>query len=182
MSLQQTAQELMRVASEDLLLSLDRTTTRQKTVDLARLLALPDEYAASLIEFAGEKMTGSVLFLSDFQFFAARLPVRRQAVSPTPKSARDWLRVRDACMELTNQLLARVTNQLHRLGVVVEPLLPVALSGPAIAVVVRSRTETPYVYATDSQHVFVWFEVHAKEGTLGRPEPPRIVEGDFVQF
>jgi hypothetical protein len=146
------------------------------------LLALPHEYAAGLIEFAGEKMTGSVLFLSDFQFFAARLPVCKQTTSPTQESARDWLRVRDACMELTNQLLARVTNQLYRLGVAVEPLLPVALSGPAIAVVVGARTESPYVYATDNHQVFVWFEVHAGEGPSSQPQSPLIVEGDFVQF
>jgi hypothetical protein len=182
MNLQQTAHGLVLGASEDLLRSIGRTATRQEAADVSQLLARPHEYAAGSIDFTGDALSGSVLFLSDFQFFAGRLPSHKHATSLTRQSARDWLRVRDLCMELTNQLLGRITNQLYRVGVVVEPRLPVALSGPAIRVVVSARKEAPHVYSADGHPVFVWFEVTAKEGASSQLEPVLIAEGDFVQF
>jgi hypothetical protein len=182
MNPQQAAYGAMRGASEALLRSLGGAAKLQEVTDVSRLLARPHEYAAGSMEFGGETITGSVLFLSDFQFFASRLPSRKRATSLDRPSARDWFRVRDLCMELTNQLLGRITNQLYRVGIIVEHSLPVAISGPAIRVVVSARKEAPSVYAADGREVFVWFEVTAKEGVVGPPGPMLLREGDFIKF
>lgn len=181
MNLQKSAYDLIPSACEHFLASIGCSAKRHPRSDLAPLLARPQDYAAGVIHFTGETMTGSVVFLSDIRFFAATLPsaARTQA---TPGSAADRLRVRDLAMELSNQLLGRIKNQLYRVGVVVEPLLPRAATGPAIRVVVRERKEAPHVYLAGDHEVFVWFEATTK-GAAGTETVARLIEeGDFVEF
>jgi hypothetical protein len=156
------------------------------TGDLAALSARPDEYAAGIVEFGGEAMTGSLVLLSGFDFFAAslapgRLPQNVKRGSLRPQSAADWIRVRDWSMEMTNQLLGRIKNQLRKLGVVLEAQLPRAVSGHALLVTVRARTSKPLVYLTATQEVFVWFDATAKESVAGASAQV-VSEGDVVEF
>jgi hypothetical protein len=156
------------------------------TGDLAALSARPDEHAAGIVEFGGEAMSGSLVLLSSFEFFAsllapARLPDTPRRGSLRPQSAADWIRVRDWSMEMSNQLLGRIKNQLRKQGVVLEPQLPRAVSGHALLVTVRARTSKPHVYLTAAHEVFVWFDVAAKESAAGAGEQV-VPEGDVVEF
>jgi hypothetical protein len=181
MNLQESARALVPIACEELLVSIGCSPKKQARPDLAALDGRPRDYAAGVIEFAGEAMTGSLVFLSHFQFFAGCLPVAGRK-RPTPHLAADRLRVRDLAMELSNQLLGRIKNQLYRRGVVVEPTLPHAVSGDAIRMVVRERKQSPYVYLVANQQVFVWFEAIEKAGQPTLVETTLVAEGDFVEL
>jgi hypothetical protein len=181
MNLQQSAQVLLPIACEDLLVAIGYSPKRQAPANIGPLLTRPDDYAAGIIDFAGEGIAGSVMFLSHFQFFAKTLPAAGRT-RPTPGLAADRLRVRDLAMELSNQLLGRIKNQLYRRGVVLEPTLPHAVSGDAIRIVVRERRQAPYVYLAASYQVFVWFEATSKHAMPIVPSSDVAGEGDFVEF
>jgi hypothetical protein len=181
MNLHQSARVLVPLACEELLLSIGHSPKKHASVDVAPLLARPENYAAGIIEFTGDGITGSVMFLSDFNFFAASLPVagRQRA---TPQLAADRIRIRDLAMELSNQLLGRIKNQLYRRGVVLEPTLPHAVSDDAIRVVVRERKHAPHVYLAGEHKVFIWFEATAKTAVSLLPETDVVAEGGYVEF
>jgi hypothetical protein len=180
-ALQKSAYQVIPSACEHFLVSIGCPPTKQVRLDLTPLLARPQAYAAGIIQFTGEAMTGSVVFLSDLHFFARSLPLAGRG-GPTPVSAADRLRVRDLAMELSNQLLGRIKNQLYRKGIVVEPMLPSAVSGHAIRVVVRERKQAPLVYLAGGHQVFVWFEAIPKGAVAAQPATKFIGEGDFVEF
>jgi len=181
MNLQQSAQVLVPIACEGLLVSIGYTPKKHAPIDLGPLLARPEDYAAGIIDFSGHELSGSVMLLSHFQFFAATLPEAGRS-RPTRQLAADRLRVRDLAMELSNQLLGRIKNQLYRRGVVLEPTLPHAVSGDAIRVVVRERKQTPYVYVAAGHQVFVWFEANSKTAMSIIPASDLVAEGDYVEF
>lgn len=181
MNLQQSANVLIPIACEGLLVSIGYSPKKQVPADLGPLLAKPEDYAAGIIDFVGQELTGSVMLLSHFQFFAAALPEAGRS-RPTRQLAADRLRVRDLAMELSNQLLGRITNQLYRRGVVLEPTLPHAVSGDAIRVVVRERKQLPYVYVAAGHQVFVWFEATSKQAMSIMPGGDVVAEGDYVEF
>jgi hypothetical protein len=85
-------------------------------------------------------------------------------------------------MELSNQLLGRIKNQLYRRGLVLEPMLPHAVSGHAIRIVVRERKQAPYVYMAAGHQVFVWFESTSKDVLSSMPASDLVAEGDYVEF
>jgi hypothetical protein len=181
MNLQQSAHVLVPLACEELLLSIGHSPKKHASADLAPLFARPENYAAGIIEFTGDGISGSVMFLSDFNFFAATLPIagRKRA---TPKLAADRLRIRDMAMELSNQLLGRIKNQLYRRGVVLEPTLPHAVSDDAIRVVVRERKQAPHVYLAGEHKVFVWFDATTVNAVSILPEADVVGEGGYVEF
>jgi hypothetical protein len=181
MNLQQSAYVLVPIACEGLLVSIGHTPKKHAIVDVAPLLARPEDYAAGIIQFSGQGLAGSVMFLSHFQFFASTLPAAGRA-RPTRELAADRLRVRDLAMELSNQLLGRIKNQLYRRGVVLEPTLPHAVSGDAIRVVVRERKQPPYVYEAAGHQVFVWFEATSNDAIAIAPASDLVSEGDYVEF
>jgi hypothetical protein len=181
MNVEESAQIVVPIACEGLLVSIGYSPKREARVDLAPLIARPENYAAGIVDFAGAELTGSITFLSDFQFFAAALPAAGRS-RPTPGSTSDRLRVRDLAMELSNQLLGRIKNQLYRRGVVLEPTLPHAVSDDAIRVVVRGCKKAPHVYLAASHRVFIWFETTAKNTPTMRPETGLVAEGDFFEF
>ena len=181
MNLQQSAQVLVPIACEGLLVSIGYAPKRHAPIDLAPLIARPDDYAAGIIDFSGHELSGSVMFLSTFQFFAASLP-RAGRARPNCELAADRLRVRDLAMELSNQLLGRIKNQLYRRGLVLEPMLPHAVSGHAIRIVVRERKQAPYVYMAAGHQVFVWFESTSKDVLSSMPASDLVAEGDYVEF
>ncbi len=181
MNLQQSAHVLVPIACEGLLVSIGYKPKKQLPVDLTQLLARPGDYAAGIIDFSGHELSGSVMFLSHFQFFASTLPEAGRT-RPTRELAADRLRVRDLAMELSNQLLGRIKNQLYRRGVVLEPTLPHAVSGDAIRIVVRERKQPPYVYAAAGHQVFVWFEATSKNAMSIMPASDLVGEGDYVEF
>ncbi len=181
MNLLQAAYGIVPSACEGLLLSIGCRPRKHTTVDIAPLIARPQDFAAGIIDFSGEAMNGSVVLLSSFEFFAATLASETKPQLRT-QSAADWIRVRDASMELSNQLLGRIKNQLCKLGVVVEPTLPRAVSGYPLRVTVRERTLAPLVYIGAGCEVFIWFEAHVKETAPPSPALELIAEGELVEF
>jgi hypothetical protein len=182
----EAAQRLVPEACEELLSSTGHRCRRLMSGDLAALSARPDEYAAGIVDFGGDVMAGSLVLLSAFEFFAAalappRLPDDTKRGSLRPQSAADWIRVRDWSMEMSNQLLGRIRNQLRKLGVVLEPQLPRAVSGHALLVTVRGRASKPHVYLTAPHEVFVWFDATAKDSVTGASIQV-VPEGGVVEF
>lgn len=181
MNLLQAAQGVVPSACESLLLSIGCRAKKHTSFDIAPLIARPQDYAAGIIDFSGDALSGSAVFLSAFEFFATLLsgatrpPLRTQ-------SAADWIRVRDASMELTNQLVGRIKNLLCNYGIIVEPSLPRAVSGYPLRVTVRERTVAPHVYIGGGREVFIWFEAVVKDASAPTPPFERIAEGDLVVF
>ncbi len=169
------------MACEELLLSMGHSPKKHAPADVTPLLARPENYAAGIIEFSGDGISGSVMFLSDFKFFAASLPAAGRK-GANPHLAADRLRIRDLAMELSNQLLGRIRNQLYRRGVVLEPTLPHAASDDAIRVVVRERKQPPHVYLAGEHKVFIWFDANAKSLVSILPEADVVTEGGYVEF
>ncbi|MDP9034972.1 MAG: hypothetical protein M3O50_09200 [Myxococcota bacterium] len=181
MNLLHSAQGVVPSACENLLLSIGHRAKKHTRFDTAPLIASPQDFAAGIIDFSGEALSGSVVLLSAFKFFAASLS--SETKSPLRvQSAADWIRVRDVSMELTNQLLGRIKNQLCKYGIVVEPSLPRAVSGYPLRVTVRERTVAPHVYIGEGCEVFVWFEAVVKDASASPPPLERIAEGDLVEF
>jgi hypothetical protein len=178
----QTAQKLVPGACEDLLVAIGHRPRRCTGRDASALIAHCEDHAAGVIHFAGEAMTGSLVLLSAYQFFAASLPRTERGTSAASGSATDWIRVRDLSMELSNQLLGRIRNGLCRYGVIVDPTLPRAVSGAALRVVVRQQTQEPHVYLGGTHEVFVWFQAVARGPAATGTRGNVIAEGDFVEF
>jgi hypothetical protein len=175
-------QRLVPSACEELLSAAGGRPKKHAVTDIAPLMANPQNYAAGIVDFDGETMTGSLTFLSAFDFFAAFGPRGARPTGLKRQSAADWVRVRDCAMEMSNQLLGRVKNQLRRLGVNVEPKLPRAVSGYALLVTLRERTERPLVYAGAGFEVFVWFEASVHGSAVPGPKVEVVAEGDLVEF
>ena len=172
-------------ACEELLAAFGGRPKKQASADLAPLRANPQNYAAGIVDFAGETMNGSLTFLAAFDFVAAFGPSGARTTGLRPKSAADWVRVRDCAMEMSNQLLGRIKNQLRKLGVKAEPKLPRAVSGYALLVTLRERTERPLVYVGTTFEVYIWFEALVQEtaaAAVGGTRVEVVAEGDFVEF
>ncbi|AKU94839.1 hypothetical protein AKJ09_01503 [Labilithrix luteola] len=120
----------------------------------------PDECSGGLVSFSGDLMSGSLLLVGSFEFLSSSRPpeVRRRPL--TSSSSADWILVRDWSMELVNQLLGRIRNRLHVHRVALETKCPTAVSGPSLGVAMRSRTSTPFEFATSTpgQVVCVWLD------------------------
>jgi len=169
-------------ACEELLSAAGGRPKKQATPDVAALMARPQDFAAGIVDFGGETMTGSLIFLSAFDFFAVFGPHGARATELKRQSAADWVRVRDCAMEMSNQLLGRIKNQLRKIGVGVEPKLPRAVSGYALTVTVRERTEKPLAYVGAGFEVFIWFDAVVKDSAAGGARVDVVAEGEFVEF
>jgi hypothetical protein len=175
-------QRFVPSACEELLAATGGRPKRHATVDVAPLVANPQNYAAGIVDFGGEAMNGSLTFLSTFDFFATLGPNGARESELKRESAADWVRVRDCAMEMSNQLLGRIKNQLRKVGVGVDPKLPRAVSGYALLVTLRERTARPLVYAGTGFDVFVWFDATVGEAASLGPRVDVVAEGDFVEF
>jgi hypothetical protein len=178
----EAVRRLVPSACEELLAASGGRPKKQAAPDIGLLTTNPNNYAAGIVDFDGETMTGSLTFLSTFDFFAAFGPQGARLTGLKRESAADWVRVRDCAMEMSNQLLGRIKNQLRRVGVGVEAKLPRAVSGYALLVTIRERTERPLVYAGTGFEVFVWFAASVHGAATPGSKVEVVAEGDIVEF
>jgi Chemotaxis phosphatase CheX len=177
MNLLLSAERLATNACADLLASIGYRATPRPRADIARILERPQDYAAGIVDFAGEAMRGRVVLLSAFDFFAAS----RKAGAISPQSAADQIRVRDWTMELTNQLVGRIKNQLCAIGTIVEAGLPKAVSDHALRVTVKER-KGPHRAFVGEHVVVLWFEAVILASPTERPRVAPASEGDIITF
>jgi hypothetical protein len=182
MNLAQATERLVSDACADLLASIGFTAGTRPQADITRVLAHPRDYAAGIIDFAGDAMKGKVVLLAPFDFFAASRARAEGAGALSSRSAADWIRVRDWTMELSNQLLGRIKNQLCTIGVVVEAGLPRAVSDHALIVTVRERKGAHRVFAAGRHEVLVWFEADMNEAGRRSTSIAPVKEGDLITF
>ncbi len=180
MSLSDELQRLVPNACEEVLSSIGFRAKGSSFGDVTGVLARPQEYAAGMTDFFGEAMTGKLVLVSTFDFFAKSGPNRCTPLNI--ESARDWIRVRDWTMELSNQLVGRVKNRLCTLGVSLDTRLPKAASGHALTVIVRERKRPPILFIAGGHDVRVWFEATVNEQAGRGPRVDPLGEGDVVCF
>ncbi len=182
MKLLESTARFVPVACVDLLTMIGVHATPRSGGDLRSVVERPDEHAAGIIDFSGEAMTGQIVFLSTFDFFASSRPGSGRGARLMPSSAADWLLVRDWSMELSNQLLGRVKNRLCTLGVTVETRLPRAVSGHSLLVTVRGRKTAHQAFRAGDHEVFVWFEATVREPEKTGPALEPVPEGKVIHF
>jgi hypothetical protein len=178
----QSTERLVSSACAGMLSSIGLRGSPRDRADLERVLRRPDEYAAGIIGFTGDAVSGKVVLLSDFEFFARTRTIAGSPGVLQAQSAADWIRARDWTMELSNQLLGRIKRQLCTFGIIVETSLPKAVSGHALVVTLRERKTAPVVMAADRHDVVVWFEAVSKQSAIPGPCIEPLGEGELITF
>lgn len=107
---------------------------------------------------------GRVLLLTSFDFLASCRPEGFTEVL-SPKSARDWIYVRDWAKEITNQLVGRVLNHIGEAGLSLRASLPMLVNADAVRGQIAARHCPVLRFASGYHEVQLWFDVTV---------PPRI--------
>lgn len=149
----------------------------------------PEQCSGGLLNFSSDPLNGTILLVGSFDFLSASRPLEHQRKKQlSVNSAADWILVRDWSMELANQLFGRIRNRLYGYRVSLDAKCPTAVSGPSLALAMRSRTTTPYEFVTSaSPHytVRIWFDAQVSPGfepDVLRDGATFQKEGDTVLF
>jgi chemotaxis protein CheX len=145
-----------------------------------------DESSGGQVTFTSASMTGSLVMVSSFRFFASCRPSEVRTRPLKKASSADWILVRDWTTELVNQLLGRIRNRLYTYGVPLDWKNPVALSGHSLVVAMKPRSKADFEFSgPDAQTLRVWLD--AKFGPTFSSIPPKDAaavpnEGDVILF
>jgi hypothetical protein len=182
MNLQTESGRLVPKACTDLFTSIGVVGAPRAAPDLKKVLARPERYAAGVIDFSSDALSGKLVLASSFDFFASSRPASAPRVLLRPESAADWLLVRDWSMELANQLLGRIKNRLCSMGVFVNARPPKAVSGHSLLVTLRERKGASLAFGGHDHEVLIWFEATSNDSLRRGPGVEPIGEGQIVNF
>lgn len=150
--------------------------------------AQPEHFdVAGVIGFMAEHIRGNMVLASTFQTLASARPSELKLPAPSPKSAADWILVRDWAAELVNQLLGRVKNRLFVFDVNLRVSTPTALSGRALSVASTKRSVLPpLIYQGGGHELWVWLDADMSPsfelGARRKGGPEAAKEGEVILF